>query len=313
MSLHEDITLLQYVLNQVITNYSRITERNALLPYTILIAKLLSSGNINCEQLIKGTMKFFNNSFFVTSYIIPSQQGIFSEIPIVNNLNDSLSYGDDLKHQRPGQSITLLFALCPENPEKIVLNDIIHNIADQLLNSCLKTLDESSPDEQNAIIDNLYQLTVIALKKGHLNECISFSKAVLFCCINHKNPSLEVHELFIKAITIFCSTYSRLFNGNESIKFLNLIKSLPVVYLNGLSDNVLAQLRVSKPAMLDKFKGIRAVVESEHNLSIAENTQKESSLLSEGPNMWSQVNQTSEANVTEHVQPSIEPGIKSKH
>jgi hypothetical protein len=289
-SVHHSLTTLRYAL-QVYTNAFRKggVKSNVLSSYPQLIATLLRYGDISCEQLIKETMRFFNNSFFTTNYIMPCQQRIYPTIPLFSNLNEGAMCADEIgRTDEKSRSITVLFGLCPESPGQMELRESAGDIAGQLLSTCLETFNSCAPQAQHSIVDNLYQLAVLALKKNDLHECVYLTKALLFSCISAKAPSLEVHEIFIKANALSITTQTKLFSlGSQSSALLGVIKNVPGAYLNGLSEEVVEQLRARNPAMINKIiPSVSRAVEVAQDFVAEERTRSLSPPLSEGPNLW---------------------------
>lgn len=306
MSQSHEITTLRFTLD-LYTNYFRMGyQRTALLFYPGLIAKLLQYGDISCERLIKETMRFFDNSFFTTNYIAPSLQGIHPEIPVFSGLNEGVVYAKELARMgEKGASITVLFALCPDRPDQMDLKESTSDIARQLLKACLDMFNSCSPQEQGIIIDNLYQLAVLALKKRDHHECVCLARALVFCCISANHPSLEVHEAFIKATTLYITAYKMsLRSAEEGIGLLQHIKSLPSAYLNGLSAEVVEQLRVRNPVIIDKIRETASEVAVVRQEATKDHPRSGSPPLSEGPNMWKK---------SEQLKGDTEPAPSASH
>lgn len=248
MSAHSTITLLRYALN----NYKWAVDLKYspdILEKHYELVQLLAE-HISPEMLIKETMSFFENSFFVTSYGGPFQRAVHPNIVLADSIERVIQIFQEI-NPPPGQSVCLLIGMVPENANQKQAASLTHRNAQHLLTRCLQAFQICSAEEQISIIRNLNQLAVAALRKKSYRDCLALTRALIFCCLSIPTPTLELHDTLLRSIFLFCSAQSA--SGLQEI--VSPLRQLACNYVKGLSAEERISLNRNNPALMQRILG----------------------------------------------------------
>ena len=162
MCQHSSVTTLRLALNMYTGFFHRGDDPKYVLQSSELFRILAQ--HTSPELLIKETMKFFENSFFVTMYSAPHQRSVHPEVILAKTM-DALIERYQTNTIQYGQSVRLMIGLVLENARQQPFAEITRHNAQQLLTQCLIAFNICPLEEQIIIVRNLNQLALAALRK----------------------------------------------------------------------------------------------------------------------------------------------------